>query len=153
MNIWDLGSWWLNLKAVMGDRLIDWFVPFRRSPCCDHGSPVSQFPLGPDFKLLLEEVGLVDDWDAECECCRLGCCGSAVEKLDDGNVEAGGSIHQHTKKHHQPLSERKRKEHRAWKRGQKPEGLIARIDASNRRREEKYAQRRQERRNKGESWC
>lgn len=58
MNIWDLGSSWLNFAAVFGPRLHDWLLPVRHSPCCDHSSTISQYPLGPDFEELLIEAGL-----------------------------------------------------------------------------------------------
>ena len=58
MNPWDLGSRWMNFKAVMGNQLHDWLLPVRHSPCCDHTSTVSQYPLGPDFQELLIEAGL-----------------------------------------------------------------------------------------------
>ncbi|RDL41585.1 uncharacterized protein BP5553_01564 [Venustampulla echinocandica] len=46
VNPWDLGSPLLNLKVVMGNRMIDWFLP-TRSPCANHEDPESQFQLGP----------------------------------------------------------------------------------------------------------
>nr|POF18030.1 palmitoyltransferase pfa5 [Quercus suber] len=57
---WDLGSSYRNFTAVMGTRLIDWLLPIRHSPCCDHSSFVSQYPLGPAFEQLLHESGLVE---------------------------------------------------------------------------------------------
>ncbi|KAK3050702.1 Palmitoyltransferase pfa5 [Extremus antarcticus] len=58
MNPWDLGTSYSNFKAVFGDSLHDWLLPIRHSPCCDHSSLVSQYPLGPDFEELLIEAGL-----------------------------------------------------------------------------------------------
>ena len=59
MNPWDLGSPLLNFQAVFGERPHDWFLPVKHSPCCDHTSAISQFPMGPDFEDLLIEAGLV----------------------------------------------------------------------------------------------
>lgn len=58
MNVWDLGSKFQNFKAVFGSSLHEWLLPIKHSPCCDHSSLVSQFPLGPDFEELLIEAGL-----------------------------------------------------------------------------------------------
>jgi len=58
MNIWDLGSSFENFCAVFGHRLHDWILPLKHSPCCDHSSLISQYPLGPDFEELLIEAGL-----------------------------------------------------------------------------------------------
>ncbi|KAK3717630.1 Palmitoyltransferase pfa5 [Vermiconidia calcicola] len=58
MNPWDLGSSYLNFKEVFGYSLHEWLLPMRHSPCCDHSSLVSYFPLGPDFEELLVEAGL-----------------------------------------------------------------------------------------------
>lgn len=46
VNPWDLGSPLENLKVVMGNRIIDWFLP-TSSPCSNHDNPESQFQLGP----------------------------------------------------------------------------------------------------------
>ena len=51
-NPWDLGSALLNLETVMGTDILDWVLPIRRSPCCNHESPESQFRLGPKVDLL-----------------------------------------------------------------------------------------------------
>lgn len=58
-NPWDLGSPWLNFKAVFGEVLHQWVLPIGFSPCCNHAPMVSFYPLGPDFEELLEEAGLV----------------------------------------------------------------------------------------------
>ena len=46
-NPWDLGSQLLNLETVMGTSLSDYFLPVRRSPCCNHEDPESHYTLGP----------------------------------------------------------------------------------------------------------
>ena len=58
MNVWDLGSPYVNFKSVFGESLHDWLLPIRHSPCCNHSSAVSWYPLGPDFEELLVEAGL-----------------------------------------------------------------------------------------------
>lgn len=56
-NPWDLGSRLLNFKTVMGTGLLDWFLPIRRSPCCDHEDAESQYAMGPGVNLLKSSVG------------------------------------------------------------------------------------------------
>jgi palmitoyltransferase len=51
-NPWDLGSARLNLESVMGTSIFDWLSPVRRSPCCNHESTESQFPVGPKVAFL-----------------------------------------------------------------------------------------------------
>ncbi|KAH8660746.1 DHHC palmitoyltransferase-domain-containing protein [Tricladium varicosporioides] len=45
-NPWDLGSALKNWETVMGNRIVDWFLP-SESPCSNHEDPESQFSLGP----------------------------------------------------------------------------------------------------------
>lgn len=54
---YDLGPWG-NFKSVMGDNFIDWILPIRYSPCCNHDSSESDFALGPVFQRMKEEAGL-----------------------------------------------------------------------------------------------
>jgi palmitoyltransferase len=56
-NPWDLGAVG-NWKSVMGTNLLDWFLPIRRSPLCNHEGAISQFKLGKDFDKLMAENGL-----------------------------------------------------------------------------------------------
>jgi palmitoyltransferase len=57
-NPWDCGPL-QNIKEVMGNHLIDWFLPLRHAPCADHSSDVSMFRLGPQVEKLKEDAGLV----------------------------------------------------------------------------------------------
>jgi palmitoyltransferase len=57
-NPWDLGSAILNLNTVMGNNILEWFLP-TASPCSNHESTESQFALGPAVKRLRAEYGLV----------------------------------------------------------------------------------------------
>ncbi|KAK3071998.1 Palmitoyltransferase pfa5 [Teratosphaeriaceae sp. CCFEE 6253] len=59
MNPWDLGSASRNLGAVFGTKLHHWVLPVQHSPCCDHSSQISFYPLGPQFEDFLEDAGLV----------------------------------------------------------------------------------------------
>jgi palmitoyltransferase len=55
-NPWDLGTRLLNFKTVMGTNLLDWFLPIRRSPCCNHEDAQSQYAMGPGVELLKSSV-------------------------------------------------------------------------------------------------
>ncbi|KAI1001468.1 hypothetical protein K3495_g6730 [Podosphaera aphanis] len=46
-NLWDLGTRLKNWRTVMGEDILEWALPVRRSPCCNHENPESQFQLGP----------------------------------------------------------------------------------------------------------
>jgi palmitoyltransferase len=58
-NPWDLGSRLLNFKAVMGTNLLDWFLPIRKSPCCNHEDAESQYAVGPGVDRLKSSVGFM----------------------------------------------------------------------------------------------
>ncbi|EOD51004.1 Palmitoyltransferase pfa5 [Neofusicoccum parvum] len=45
-NPWDLGGF-KNLKSVMGESIIDWFLPFKFSPCTNHDRQDAEFEMGP----------------------------------------------------------------------------------------------------------
>jgi len=55
-NPWELGSLRANLQEVMGTNVFDWLLPVRRSPCCDHENPESQFRVGPVVGMLKANV-------------------------------------------------------------------------------------------------
>ncbi|KAI1092006.1 zf-DHHC-domain-containing protein [Rostrohypoxylon terebratum] len=44
-NPWDLGMW-KNWQSVMGTNVLDWILPFRRSPLVNHESHDSFYPMG-----------------------------------------------------------------------------------------------------------
>ena len=57
-NPFDLGPW-NNVCEVMGYRFWDWVLPFRSSPCADHKSMVSHFPMDMGLvERLKKEAGL-----------------------------------------------------------------------------------------------
>jgi palmitoyltransferase len=56
-NPWDLGNAILNVKTVMGNTILDWFLP-TASPCSNHESTESQFAIGPAVERLRAEYGL-----------------------------------------------------------------------------------------------
>ena len=57
-NPWDCGPL-QNIKEVMGFHVVDWFLPFKHSPCAKHSSKQSMFRLGPQVETLKEEAGLI----------------------------------------------------------------------------------------------
>jgi palmitoyltransferase len=59
-NPWDLGSFLLNWKTVMGNHVIDWVLPIRRSPCCNHEESESHFSVGPWVDLLRVNYGFLE---------------------------------------------------------------------------------------------
>lgn len=64
-NPWDLGSPFLNLKTVMGSNLIDWFLPIKRSPCCNHEGSESAFELGPAVDSVRQHAGFITGMEIE----------------------------------------------------------------------------------------
>lgn len=56
-NPWDLGAF-ENWKSVMGERVIDWFLPFKASPCCNHAGGEAAYGLGRVVQRLRREAGL-----------------------------------------------------------------------------------------------
>ncbi|CZR62839.1 related to PFA3 Palmitoyltransferase for Vac8p, required for vacuolar integrity under stress conditions [Phialocephala subalpina] len=62
-NPWDLGTRLLNWETVMGSNIFDWFLPIRRSPCCNHEDAESQFQIGPWVDLLRSSVGFLHPKD------------------------------------------------------------------------------------------
>ena len=58
-NPWELGSLRANLQEVMGTNMFDWLLPVRRSPCCNHENPESQFRVGPVVDILKASVYFV----------------------------------------------------------------------------------------------
>lgn len=60
-NPWDLGSSLLNWESVMGDSVLDWVLPFKRSPCCNHEEGESYYQVGPMVDLLKSKYGLIPE--------------------------------------------------------------------------------------------
>ncbi|PVH86213.1 zf-DHHC-domain-containing protein [Cadophora sp. DSE1049] len=60
-NPWDLGSALLNVKSVMGNSILEWFLPIRRSPCCNHESTESYYAIGPYVENVRRAAGFVKD--------------------------------------------------------------------------------------------
>ncbi|EWZ83876.1 hypothetical protein FOWG_12768 [Fusarium oxysporum f. sp. lycopersici MN25] len=56
-NPWHLG-YLQNFKSVMGDSIIEWFLPIRHSPCSRHDSMVSDYKFGPLVEELKRRYGL-----------------------------------------------------------------------------------------------
>jgi len=55
-NPWDLESTYQNIRTVMGSSIVDWFLPIKRSPCCNHEDSQSQFVLGPSVDLVIASL-------------------------------------------------------------------------------------------------
>lgn len=119
-NPWDLGTPWRNFTAVFGLKFHQWFIPQRYSPCCDHSSLVSQYPLGPQFEQLLHDSGLV-------EMARNG-----IWQPDGSVVESEGKRERRRKK--RALAE-------GWQNGERPDGWDSQKEA---RRARKQMRRRAE---------
>lgn len=56
-NPYDLGAL-RNWKDIMGENVIDWFLPVRHSPCCNHDRADSAFTLGPVVEKMKREAKL-----------------------------------------------------------------------------------------------
>ncbi|KAL2180723.1 DHHC palmitoyltransferase-domain-containing protein [Thermothelomyces heterothallicus CBS 202.75] len=50
-NPWDLG-YYRNWKSVMGDNVIDWLLPIKKSPCALHENNESFYEMGPLYQKL-----------------------------------------------------------------------------------------------------
>jgi hypothetical protein len=51
INIWDVGIL-NNIRSAMGNRVIDWFLPFKMSPCIEEHNPgddISEYKLGKGY--------------------------------------------------------------------------------------------------------
>ncbi|KAK0877848.1 Palmitoyltransferase pfa5 [Friedmanniomyces endolithicus] len=115
MNPWDLGSTSRNLTAVFGTKLHHWVLPVRHSPCCDHSSDVSFYPLGPQFEDFLEDVGLVQ---------------SAPPRSAGKESYGRGSTVSEKRR-------RKRALERGWQHGERPDGWWMEKEERRRRKEER----------------
>ncbi|KAI2637658.1 zf-DHHC-domain-containing protein [Hypomontagnella submonticulosa] len=58
-NPWDEG-YWRNWQTVMGTNPLDWILPFRRSPCVNHESHDSFYPMGHVLTDVLARYNLTD---------------------------------------------------------------------------------------------
>lgn len=56
-NPWDLG-YWGNWKSVMGNNILEWLLPIKHSPCCDHDSMESYYQFGPLVAELKKRYGI-----------------------------------------------------------------------------------------------
>ncbi|KAK0250736.1 Palmitoyltransferase pfa5 [Friedmanniomyces endolithicus] len=115
MNPWDLGSTSRNLTAVFGTKLHHWVLPVRHSPCCDHSSDVSFYPLGPQFEDFLEDAGLVQ---------------SAPPRSAGKDSYGRGSTVSEKRR-------RKRALERGWQHGERPDGWWMEKEERRRRKEER----------------
>lgn len=57
-NPWNLGLL-DNMKEILGDHWLDWFIPIRYSPHCNHDRDAGHFPYGSVLQALRKEYGLI----------------------------------------------------------------------------------------------
>jgi palmitoyltransferase len=57
-NPWDLGNM-ANLRSIMGDSILDWFIPLKMSPCTKHDDSRGEFPWS---SLVLD---MAREWEAD----------------------------------------------------------------------------------------
>jgi palmitoyltransferase len=129
MNPWNLRSPWANLSEVFGSQPDEWFLPVKRSPCCDHTSMIAEYPLGLDFEGLLEEVGLVRKSQARQQQEQQGAL--------DGSVAAGSfSRDAHAQS---SVGDRRRKRvlDAGWQNGERPDGWLLEKEARRARKEDR----------------
>ncbi|KAF7563887.1 hypothetical protein G7046_g263 [Stylonectria norvegica] len=58
-NPWDTG-YWQNWKSVMGNNILEWLLPIRHSPCCNHDSMESDYEFGSLVDELKKRYGIPD---------------------------------------------------------------------------------------------
>lgn len=79
-NPWDLGAW-RNFKTVMGNNALEWLLPIRHSPCCNHDSPKGDYEFGPLIPELKKRYHLPELKD------------------DDGSATSGNDIEMRERSH------------------------------------------------------
>ncbi|GIZ45717.1 hypothetical protein CKM354_000887200 [Cercospora kikuchii] len=114
LNPWDLGSTYHNFLAVFGKFPLDWFLPIKHSPCCDHTSRISEYPLGPEFEVLLSDAGLV----------RPATTTSASHQKRERNRDRRGSSVARSRSRR-----RKRRLDPGWQHGERPDGWVSEKEA------------------------
>lgn len=85
-NLWDLGAW-RNWQNIMGPHLLDWVLPFRKSPCVNHESHDSFYPMGralADVLARYELTGLA--------MATAGGEGAGLEMKEIGRAGGGGGV-------------------------------------------------------------
>ena len=58
-NPWNLGPL-ENMKEILGSYWLDWFIPIRHSPHCDHSRDAGHFRFGFLLQALRKESGLME---------------------------------------------------------------------------------------------
>ncbi|CAI6300397.1 unnamed protein product [Periconia digitata] len=58
VNPWDLGNA-KNMRSIMGDKVLDWFIPLKMSPCLKHDDPRGEFGWSVDI------TRMARDWEAD----------------------------------------------------------------------------------------
>jgi len=62
LSPWDLGAL-ANWKSVMGNNVLDWFLPIKRSPCCNHDDGEAQYAIGRWVECLMADQGFISTKD------------------------------------------------------------------------------------------
>ena len=108
-NPWDLGSSRLNWESVMGSTVLDWFLPLRRSPCCNHDDDESYYELGPMVDLLRSKYNLLPESEIRAYGGRR-----RTERRDPAEISEAPS--QFENEHGEGLKKRKKRRHHSEKR-------------------------------------
>jgi palmitoyltransferase len=56
-NPWDMGAW-KNVRSIMGESVIGWFIPWTMSPIVQHDSHEGEFGWGKVVQRMMEEHGV-----------------------------------------------------------------------------------------------
>ncbi|KAE8454476.1 hypothetical protein EG329_000099 [Mollisiaceae sp. DMI_Dod_QoI] len=100
-NPWDLGTRLLNWETVMGTSVVDWLLPIKRSPCCNHEDAESQFQVGPRVDTLKSSVGFLRPEDIRAFGGRRK---SERRGAEDINNATGGKKHRMRRRRDDDLS-------------------------------------------------
>ena len=87
-NPWDLGSALLNLETVMGTNIVDWLLPIKRSPCCNHEDPESHFLIGPAVDVTRASYNFIATRDIRARGGRTPSERDAVPRFGDNSEHA-----------------------------------------------------------------
>ena len=128
-NPFDLGRL-ENLKQVLGYNCLDWILPWKRSPCADHSSPISSFKMNDDLiKRLQVEAGLLSEGEDNSEKRRHHGRSGKRNSIQGTNTEEGGSEERrrrHRRRHGRYHGRRQSQRGPARSRSSRREGRTAR---------------------------
>lgn len=84
-NPWDLGFRG-NWRSVMGNSILEWLLPIRHSPCCNHESSDSDYQIGPLVDTLRQRYGVPPLAREH----RGGAAGELLQTTQQGGGGGGG---------------------------------------------------------------